>query len=381
MSINSAESVLPPPRKPSRWKRRLAWTAVLILLVLALVAYSLKDYVRTLQSLRRVPGTNAYVMDYYVDYHIDEIRTRGIDVNHVQDSLIETLFPDFVVPIVASFKRRYLPDEVEVEPAAHHCSTVALRSHNGEVFFGRNFDWHHDACLILRVHDREGLASLSVLDLKYLNFDRADLDQTTLLQRVPLLFTPYYLMDGMNRYGVAVADMSVDAQPPHEPGKPAILLSTLMRLMLDRAKTADEAVAMVNEFNIHFVDTHEHLMVADASGQFRVIEFVDGKTVVTRPDQPWQVCTNHIVWHQTEEQNDAQCSRYRTGSDMAANEHENVTFDEMLKITQSLSVDGFTMWSSVYNLINGEACIRYKGRGTDEYRDKLRMTPTMKTPR
>lgn len=373
MSTSSAESPTTAPIKPSRWKRRIAWTAGILLVLFGVAAYLLADTVRTLQSLRRVPGTNAYVMDYYGDYHIDEIRERGIDVNNVQDSLIETLFPDFVVPIVASFKRRYLPNDVTVEPNEHHCSTVALRSENGDVYFGRNFDWHHDAYLILRVHDRHGVASFSVLDLAYLNLDRSDLEQTSLIQRVPLLFAPYYLMDGMNRHGVAVSDMSAPAEPPHEPGKPALLLSTLMRLILDRAKTADEAVAMVNEYNIHFVDTREHLMIADASGQFRVIEFVDGKTVVTSPQQPWQVCTNHLVWQRTEEQNDARCSRYRIGSDLAASEQGTVTFDNALKITQSMSVEDFTMWSSVYNLTKGDACIRYKGREQDEYRDQLTM--------
>ncbi len=346
--------------------------------MLGVAAYSLKDYVRTLQSLRKVPGANAYVMDYYVDYHIDEIRTRGIDIDNIQDSLIETLFPDFVAPMAKGIKRRYLPDDITTEPVTHHCSTVALRSNNGEVFFGRNFDWHHDACLILRVHDRQGVASLSVLDLKYLNLDRTDLDQTSLFERVPLLFAPYYLMDGMNRYGVAVADMSVEAQPPNEPGKPTIILSTLMRLMLDRAKTADEAVAMVNEFNIHFVDTREHLMIADATGQFRVIEFINGKTVVTKPAHSWQISTNHLLADQSEADNDQQCSRYRTGSDLAESLGDAVTIDDAVRVTKSMSVEGFTMWSSIFNLTTGEASIRYKGHDV-EYRDQLKMIGTTAT--
>jgi len=220
----------PPVSRAGRWKRRLKWLAISGLLAIAVAAFVVKDYVRTLQSLRRVPGTHAFVMDYYVDYHIDEIRQRGLDVGNVQDSFIRTLFPDFFLPIISRFKRAYLPAETKtIDPSAHHCSTLAIRSQNGHVYFGRNFDWHHDACLILRVHDANGAASISVLDLAYLNLNRADLDQTSLFQRVPLLFAPYYLMDGMNRHGVAVADMSVEAQPPRDPAKPAIILSTLMR--------------------------------------------------------------------------------------------------------------------------------------------------------
>jgi len=63
-------------------------------------------------------------------------------------------------------------------------------------YFGRNLDYKHDSCLILKVHNPNGMSSVSVLDLHYLNLDRDDLDQTNLVQRIPLLFAPYYLQDG-----------------------------------------------------------------------------------------------------------------------------------------------------------------------------------------
>ncbi len=371
MSAVVQEKQAPVAAKPRRW-RRLKWLAITGLLAVAVAAIAVKDHVRTLQSLRRVPGTHAFVMDYYVDYHIDEIRQQGMDVANVQDSLMQTLFPDFVMPIARRYKRAYLPEETKtIDPRAHHCSTLAIRSQNGHVYFGRNFDWHHDACLILRVHDGQGVASTSVLDLAYLNLNRADLDETSLLQRVPLLFAPYYLMDGMNRHGVAVADMSVAARPPRDPKKPTIIAATLMRLILDQARDADEAVKLIEEFNVHFVDVQEHLMVADKSGRSCVIEFVDGKTVVTSPQQTWQVCTNHIVAGKSERENDEACKRYRTGSDLAASLAGVVDFDTALQITKSMSVDGYTMWSSVYDLTSREACLRYKGLAGNEYRGSI----------
>ena len=42
-----------------------------------MLGYALKDHIRTLNSLRRIPGTNAYVMDYYVDYHMAEVRGKA----------------------------------------------------------------------------------------------------------------------------------------------------------------------------------------------------------------------------------------------------------------------------------------------------------------
>ncbi len=180
---------------------------------------TLRDYYRTLHSLRRIPGTKAYLMDYYVDYHIDEVRAHGVDVKHVDDSVLGVLLPKWTLPVAVRLKSRFLSEQIEAIEAGEHCSTVTLHSKKGHVFFGRNLDYKHDACLILKVHGHDAASSVAVLDLHYLNLDRDDLEQTSLTRRLPLLFAPYYLQDGMNQYGVAVADMSVPGVRAVRPGQ------------------------------------------------------------------------------------------------------------------------------------------------------------------
>src|SRR5262249_39865626 len=163
------------------------WSAIILTVLIAVGAYSARDYVRTLQSLRRVPGTNAFVMDYYIDYHLDEMRQKGMDVKHVEESCVRTLFPDFVASTTPYLKKYFVPAGVKtINPSGQHCSTVVMRSADGHVYFGRNFDYYNDVYLILRVHDARGVASIAVLDLKHVNLNRKDLDQTNLLQRFPL---------------------------------------------------------------------------------------------------------------------------------------------------------------------------------------------------
>ena len=270
-------------------------------------------------------------------------------------------------------KRAYLPKEIKaVEKSGDHCSTVALHAQNGNVFFGRNFDYDNDACLILRVHDRNGLASIAVIDLAYLNLNRADLDQTGLLTRLPLLFAPYYVMDGINRHGVAVSDMSVDhAEPPVDAKHPAIIQSTLERVILDYATDADEAVDLVRAFNVHFVEVPEHLMVADASGRFRIIEFIGGEIRVTSAERPWQICTNDIVWRKSELERANGCPRYRTGSDAAEKLRGVVDYADARRVARSMADANGTMWTSVYNLTTREVGVIYRSRLDAEYRDAI----------
>ena len=258
--------------KPRRWRRLARRTLIALGIVALCLGYLLKDYYRTLHSLRRIPGTNAYVMDYYVDYHIDDIRAHGIDVNHIDDSVLGVLLPRWTLPIAMRAKSALLPKRVQTLETGEHCSTIMLHPEHGDVFFGRNFDYFHNACLVLKVHRPDGASSLAVLDLHYLNLDREDLEQTNLFQRLPLLFTPYYLQDGMNEHGVAVADMSVhNVKPPRDPAKPCVIHSLAMRLILDYAHNTDEAVELLKQYNIYFVGETCHLMIADSAGKSVVV--------------------------------------------------------------------------------------------------------------
>lgn len=375
-----------PPILARRRFRVARWAFALTFLASVVAAYLLWNPVQSLRSLRRIPGTNAYVMDYYGDYNLEQVRREGIDHQDIEGSFIRVLMPRYLAPIVERVKRAYIPKPVrelgEVSSAAHHCSTVALRADADNVFFGRNFDYGNDACLLLRVHDRNGIKSLAVVDLAYLNLNRSDLDRTSLVERLPLLFAPYYLMDGINRHGVAVADMSVpEAKPPLDPDKPHIIQSTLMRLILDQARSTSEAIEIVREFNVHFVEQPEHFLIADASGDFRVVEFVDGEIRLTTPTGSRQVCTNHSLWGKSEEENDQICPRYRAGSDAADRRSGQLDLNGTRDIARSMSVDNWTMWTSAYDLRRGEMRLLYRARPDTEHRESLVVVPVSAAPK
>ncbi len=361
-----------PMPKPPRWKRLLKRTAIVLALLALCAGYALKDHVRTLSSLRRIPGTNAYVMDYYVDYNMGEVRTHGIDVNNVEDSLITVFCPRWIKPAVARLKVAYLDEPITTIATGEHCSTVMLHTKSGHVYFGRNFDYKHDSCLVLKVHGRNGQSSVAVLDLHYLNLDRDDLDETSLIQRLPLLFAPYYLQDGMNEHGVAVSDMTVkNVRTPDDPAKPNIIHSAAMRLILDYAKTTDEAVELLGQYNIHFVAETCHLMIADASGKSVVVEFIDGQLKATTTHESWQICTNHELCGKSEEENCKSCSRYKVASADLVDLGANGDLKDVMTIMQSVSKADHTMWSSVYDLSNGDFEIAYRRNFDDVYCDRL----------
>jgi hypothetical protein len=358
--------------KPGRWKRRFIRAAAVFSVLALCAAFLFKDYIRTLHSLRRIPGTNAYVMDYYVDYNIAEVRAHGIDVNHVEDSFLKVYCPKWILPIATRLKSSFLEEPITTISAGEHCSSVVLHTNGGHVYFGRNLDYFHDSCLILKVHGPSGLASVSVLDLHYLNLDRGDLEHTSLIQRIPLLFAPYYLQDGMNQYGVAVSDMTVEGvRPPRDSSRPDIIHSTAMRLILDYAHSTDEAIELLKQYNIHFVAEKCHLMIADATGKSAVVEFIDGQIKPTTTHENWQICTNHRLFDKTEPENCQHCGRYKLASAELTDLHGKADANDVMKIMQSVSKSNWTMWSSVYDLTTGEFDIAYRRHYDQPFQDRI----------
>jgi hypothetical protein len=99
----------------------------------------------------------------------------------------------------------------------------------------------------------------------------------------------------------------------------------------------------VRAFDVHFVVTPEHLMVADAAGRFRIIEFIDGELRATPAEQPWQVSTNNLIWNHSEIELAKSCGRHRAGSDEARTLRGVVDYEAARHVTRSMSHAGFTM--------------------------------------
>ena len=109
---------------------------------------------------------------------------------------------------------------------------------------------------------------------------------------------PYWLYASHGSVVVNKADRKawVASQPliqTVDPSKPTLLHPVLMRMILDNCATVEEALAMAASFNVKgaMPGADYHVMVADASGKSRLIEWIDNKMVTTDINH----ATNHYV--------------------------------------------------------------------------------------
>ena len=240
------------------------------------------------------------------------------------------------------------------------CSLFAALGDPEDRLFGRNFDWRYSPALLLFT-DRPaagGYASVSMVDIAYLGFDDRSVDLTTLplAERRGLLDAPSWPFDGMNEAGVAVGMAAVpSADERHDPGKPTIDSLEVMRAILDRAGSVDEAVAILGQYNIDWEGGPPlHYLVADRSGRAALVEFHGGQIVVLPNAGPWHAATNFT---RSAVAGDAagQCQRYdtlvRRLTDAGGALNPRAALDLLQAVAQTESA---TQWSVVYDMSTGQ---------------------------
>ncbi|MEH0845344.1 carcinine hydrolase/isopenicillin-N N-acyltransferase family protein [Micromonospora sp. CPCC 205711] len=228
------------------------------------------------------------------------------------------------------------------------CSLFAASGDPARPLFARNFDWDANPAMVLRTDPPDGYATVSLVDLSYLGVGPDPTGDRRLLN-APLL--PF---DGMNERGLAVglaADDGARATPV--PGRPTVGSVRILRLVLDRAASVDEAVALFGRYNLDFDGGPAlHYLLADAAGRSAVVEFVDGTMRVRRGEGRWQALTNVPVVGVPEEK---LRDDHRYGVIAAALERAGAVVDApaALRILDQVR-QGHTRWSVTYGLRSGE---------------------------
>jgi hypothetical protein len=246
-----------------------------------------------------------------------------------------------------------------------------------EKTYGRNFDWETSPALLLFTHPTNGYDSVSMVDLAYLGFGD-DVDRLTQLSidaRQALLRAPSLPFDGMNDRGLVVGMAAVpagDVQP--DPSKDTVDSLMAMRLILDRAATVDQAVAVLQHYNINWGGGPPlHYLIADQSGMAALVEFYQGSICVIPNDKAWHLATNFLLTSVTGSVS-GQCDRYDKASQKLAETTGALSARDALSLLADVSQPN-TQWSVVYEMGSGGIIItmgREYGRSNTFHLDLAR---------
>jgi hypothetical protein len=245
------------------------------------------------------------------------------------------------------------------------CALFAALGDPGSRLYARNFDWRFSPAVLLFTDPPDGYASAAMVDIEYLGFggDRAkDLMALPIEARRALLDAPALPFDGMNARGLVVGMAAVPpGGMPRDPNKNTIGELAVMREILDHAGTIDEAVKILEGYNVDMGNVPLHYLIASADGNSALVEFYQGKMTVFRNEDSWHVATNFLV-ASTGGRTQGQCQRYDRISRRLQEMGGRLTIPDAFSLLADVSqyapqADANTQWSVVYDMIGGSVNI------------------------
>jgi hypothetical protein len=206
------------------------------------------------------------------------------------------------------------------------------------------------------------------VDIAYLGFggDRAGtVAELSLAQRRALLNAPFLPFDGLNERGVVVGMAAVppgDMRP--DPAKETVGSLMVIRKVLDRAGDVDQAVAILQSYNIDFQGGPPiHYLIADRSGRSALVEFYQSDVVVIPNESPWHAATNFLR-AAAGESAAGSCWRYDRISHRLAEAEGQIATPDAIDLLRAVSQEG-TQWSVVYGMSTGDVNV-IMGRRYDD---------------
>lgn len=324
--------------------KRTGLILLFIILILGIIVGILyHNEIRSLSSIEKLDDYGMIRMNYYGDYGFDEFLKTGAK----SDSDIEA----FVT------KRLLKGIPLDLGVTGDGCSAFMTKNENGEIIYGRNFDFDYAPSLQVFTKPKDGYASVSTVNLAFAGYSEDSLPSGLNFESFLALSAPYLPFDGMNEKGVAMALLAVpEANLENDESKVTLNTTTAIRLVLDKAATVDEAVELLRQYNIYFSgDVDCHFLIADKSGKSVLVEYYDGKLQTVTTDKDYQIATNFIAYDGLNiGEGYTEFDRYDAVEKAITDNGGKLTEQQAVKLLTEVGCydegEDILQWSVVYNL-------------------------------
>lgn len=351
--------------------KRLLIAVLAVLIICAAVFTGIYfTRLRTIASIEKITdyedGYDLYRMDVKYDYDLDRI----IDSNITTDQeMINAMVAEGLPLLPVTFKAPNFG-----------CSSFTIQYENGEVHMGRNYDFKtNTSAMLVHTSPKNGYESVAFAALSNL---KANEPLDSVKGKMATLLAPYVCLDGVNEKGVSISVLTLDSEPVyHDTGKKKITTSLAIRLVLDRAATTEEAVKLLQSYDMFATSGRDyHFYITDASGDGRAIEFDcdDEKRELTAT--PVNAVTNFFALYEDKVQ-PGERNRYGHGkdryeaiqkvlSDQKGNYTEETAWDALKAAAQNpdpKELTSNTQWSIVYDNSDPSAKVVLRRHWNDIY--------------
>lgn len=289
-------------------------------------------------------GENIFLLKYENDYGLDELLSRGVKS---------------VAGLMLYVQKHFLlsSGDVKIRSCDFGCTTFNSFTEDGDHIFARNFDYKEAPCIVVWTAPENGYRSVGVTSADVLLCDDT-IDKKEKRQK-RLLAAPFACMDGVNEKGLSIAVVKLNSESTDQKtGKTPIITTVMIRAVLDKCATVDEAVKLFSEYDMHdSLSVAYHYQITDASGQSAIIEYIDNKMVVYKADRERQYLLNFYHTPDIHIENGSGYTREKWLREEFAETGLVMSEDRALKILERVRLSyrhkkGHmvqSLWSAVYN--------------------------------
>jgi len=246
------------------------------------------------------------------------------------------------------------------------CTTFCLK-HNGEVLFGRNYDYNIGDALIFA--NRRGVA-------KTASIGDSPNSAKWVSRYGSITFNQYGRENpngGMNEMGLVVEEMWLDeTEYPKEDSRPTLGTQEWIQYLLDTSATTAEALK--NAAGVRIIDfVKVHYLISDKGGNAASVEFLKGKMVVHTGNQlAVPTLTNNTYEESLNYAKQTEPAKANSGTSLdlftrvahRTEEFEKRTLSEQEAVAYAFEVlsevaqKNWTQWSIVYDQKRGKIYFR-----------------------
>lgn len=249
----------------------VASVLVLLIILTSVLAIVYDDEIDDLSTVTKV-ADGFYTMNCEYDYDLSALLEHGVSSEQeLVDYILEQLCRGVISP--------------SIDISSYACTTFNAYTVDGDALFARNFDYTNAPCMLVWTTPKDGYASVSMTNLEFCGYSDEYLPEG-FFNKVMTLAAPYIPVDGMNEKGLCIGVLELENGPTNQnTDKVDLTTTTMIRLVLDRAASVDEAIELFRSYDMHdSVGYGYHYQISDASGNSVVLEYVNNEISLIYPE-------------------------------------------------------------------------------------------------
>jgi len=304
---------------------------------------------KTIDSFQKL-DEHISLLTYYNDYKLEKLLNRGCKST-----------VDLLAFMVKELNKGEGVEDIKVKNNDFACSSFDAVTPDGGHIMGRNFDYMDAPLIVVWTAPKKGYKSISVANCTFMLYGKKAMEDLKGSKKNRLLFAPYCAMDGINEKGLAISilEIKTKATSQKEAGKKDITTTTIIRTVLDKCATVDEAVIEFKKYNMHdAIFTNYHFHLTDASGASVIIEYVNNEIRVIKEETAGkQRLTNFFISEDGDNAKAFGRDRFDYMKKMQEDHNGILTEGQAMKLLENARLDykhrrGYmiiSLWSAVYN--------------------------------